>query len=42
MFAASVFYYFKAGEIKRLLVAMAESFPGGRLVFDASGKIAVG
>lgn len=42
LFAAGVFYYFKAEEIKRLLVAMAERFPGGRLVFDASGKIAVG
>lgn len=42
LFAAGVFYYFKAEEIKRLLVAMAERFPGGRLVFDAAGKIAVG
>lgn len=42
LFAAGVFYYFKAEEIKRLLVAMAERFPDGRLVFDAAGKMAVG
>ena len=39
--AAGVFYYFKTEQIRRLLNAMAKRFPGGRLVFDATGKRAV-
>lgn len=40
-FAAGVFYYFQTEQAKRLMVAMAECFPGGRLVFDAAGRLAV-
>lgn len=39
--AAGVFYYFKTKQIKRLLTAMAERFPGGRLVFDSANRRAV-
>ncbi len=39
--AAGVFYYFKTDEIKRLFTAMAERFPGGRLVFDSANRRAV-
>lgn len=40
-FAAGVFYYFQTEQAKRLMVAMAEHFPGGRLVFDTAGRLAV-
>lgn len=40
-FAAGVFYYFLTEQVKTLVRAMAEAFPGGRLVFDAAGKKAV-
>lgn len=40
-FAAGVFYYFQTEQVKRLTTAMAERFPGGRLVFDGAGKLAV-
>lgn len=40
-FAAGVFYYFQTEQVKRLATAMAERFPGGRLVFDAAGRLAV-
>jgi len=40
-FAAGVFYYFKREEMKKLLTAMEERYPGGRIVFDAAGKKAV-
>ena len=39
--AAGVFYYFKTGQIRRLLNAMAKRFPGGRLVFDTANRRAV-
>ena len=39
--AAGVFYYFKTEQIQKLFTAMANRFPGGRLVFDAAGKRAV-
>ena len=39
--AAGVFYYFKTEQIKRLFTAMAERFPGGRLVFDSANRRAV-
>ena len=39
--AAGVFYYFKTEQIRRLLNAMAERFPGGRLVFDTANRRAV-
>lgn len=35
-FASGVFYYFKREEVKILLCSMAEHFPGGKLVFDAT------
>lgn len=40
-FAAGVFYYFLKSEVKTLVTAMAKTFPGGRLVFDAANKKAV-
>ena len=40
-FASGVFYYFLTEEVKALVQAMAEAFPGGKLVFDAAGKTAV-
>ncbi len=40
-FAAGVFYYFLTDQVKALVQAMAQAFPGGRLVFDAAGKSAV-
>lgn len=39
--AAGVFYYFKTEDIQKLFRAMAERFPGGRLVFDSAGRRAV-
>ena len=40
-FAAGVFYYFRTEQVQALCAAMAERFPGGRLVFDAAGPMAV-
>ena len=40
-FAAGVFYYFRTKQVRALCAAMAERFPGGRLVFDAAGQAAV-
>ena len=40
-FAAGVFYYFRTEQVRALCAAMAERFPGGRLVFDAAGPAAV-
>lgn len=40
-FAAGVFYYFLREQVKTLVQAMAATFPGGKLVFDAAGKRAV-
>lgn len=40
-FAAGVFYYFRTEQVRVLCAAMAERFPGGRLVFDAAGPTAV-
>ena len=40
-FAAGVFYYFRTEQVQTLCAAMAERFPGGRLVFDAAGPMAV-
>lgn len=37
-FASGVFYYFKTQQVKTLFTAMAERFPGGKLVFDATNK----
>lgn len=40
-FAAGVFYYFLTEQVRTLVCAMAEAFPGGKLVFDAAGTSAV-
>ena len=40
-FAAGVFYYFRTEQVRALCAAMAERFPGERLVFDAAGQTAV-
>lgn len=40
-FAAGVFYYFRTEQVRALCAAMAERFPGGRLVFDTAGPTAV-
>lgn len=40
-FAAGVFYYFLTEQVRTLVQAMAEYFPGGKLVFDSAGKPAV-
>lgn len=39
--SAGVFYYFKEEELKMIVSAMAERFPGGVLYFDAEPKFAV-
>ena len=40
-FAAGVFYYFLTEQVRALVSAMADAFPGGELVFDAANKKAV-
>ena len=40
-FAAGVFYYFLAPQVRAIVCAMAEAFPGGKLVFDAANRRAV-
>ena len=40
-FAAGVFYYFLREQVRMLISAMAQAFPGAKLVFDAAGKRAV-
>jgi len=40
-FAAGVFYYFLQEEAKRLLVAMAERFPGGKAVLTPAAERAL-
>ena len=37
-YAAGVFHYFTEKQIKDMVIAMANKFPNGRLVFDAVGK----
>lgn len=41
-FAAGVFYYFLTDRVRALVTAMEKAFPGGRLVFDAANRRAVG
>lgn len=36
LFASGVFYYFKKEDVKKLIVALAEAFPGGKIAFDAT------
>ena len=40
-FASGVFYYFLTKQVKALVQAMADTFPGGVLVFDAANRAAV-
>ena len=40
-FAAGVFYYFLKTQVKSLVCAMADAFPGAVLVFDAANEKAV-
>ena len=40
-FASGVFYYFPAEQVRALAQGMADSFPGGVLVFDAANRTAV-
>lgn len=40
-FATGVFYYFLKEQVRALVCAMAESFPGGVIVFDAANRKAV-
>ena len=40
-FASGVFYYFLTEQVKALVQAMADTFPGGVLVYDAANRIAV-
>ena len=40
-FASGVFYYFLTEQVKALVQAMADAFPGAVLVFDASNRAAV-
>ncbi len=40
-FAAGVFYYFLKEQVRALVGAMADAFPGGVLAFDAANKKAV-
>ncbi len=37
-FASGVLYYIKKAEIKNLIINMAEAFPGGKVVFDATNS----
>ena len=37
-YAAGVFYYFKTENVKALLTAIAERFPGGALAFDSCNR----
>ena len=40
-FSSGVFYYFLTEQVKALVQAMADAFPGGVLVFDAANRTAV-
>ena len=40
-FASGVFYYFLTEQVRELVRAMADAFPGGVLVFDAANRTAV-
>ena len=40
-FASGVFYYFLTEQVKTLVQAMADAFPGSVLVFDAANRTAV-
>ena len=38
LYAAGVFHYFTTDQIRKMVFAMADHFPDGRLVFDTVGK----
>ena len=40
-FASGVFYYFLTQQVRELVQAMADAFPGSVLVFDAANRTAV-
>ena len=40
-FASGVFYYFLTQQVRELVRGMADTFPGGVLVFDAANRTAV-
>ena len=40
-FSSGVFYYFLTEQVKALVQAMADAFPGGVLVFNAANRTAV-
>ena len=40
-FASGVFYYFLTGQVKALVQAMADAFPGSILIFDGANRTAV-
>ena len=40
-FASGVFYYFLTEQVRELVQGMADTFPGGVLVFDAANRTAV-
>ena len=40
LFASGVFYYFPTEQVKALAQGMADSFPGGVLVYDAANRTA--
>ena len=40
-FATGVFYYLLASDVQALVRAMNGAFPGGRLIFDTAGKLAL-
>lgn len=37
-FASGVFYYFLHEQVKKLIVEMSKTFPGGKIVFDSANK----
>lgn len=37
-YAAGVFHYFTTSQVKRMVITLADRFPGGRLVFDTVGR----
>lgn len=39
LYAAGVFHYLKKEDVKKIALAVAEKFPGGRLIFDTVGMI---
>ena len=38
LYASGVFHYLKREDVKKIIIKLAEKFPGGRLLFDTLGK----